>query len=53
MSEWTKVLELDHDRAIAAGSEEALADSIRGGADLRIGTQFLHGEHIDPSSDSD
>ena len=52
MSEWKTVLELDHERAIATGSEGALADAIRRGADLRIGTQFLHGEHIDPASDS-
>jgi hypothetical protein len=53
MAQWTKVLELDQSRAITAGSEKGLADAIRRGADLRIGTQFLHGEHIDPESDSD
>lgn len=53
MSEWMNVLELDQDRAVVAGSEGALVDAIRRGADLRIGTQFLHGEHIDPDSGSD
>ena len=53
MANWTKVLELDENRTIAVGSEQALADAIRRGADLRIGTRFLHGEHIDPTSDSD
>jgi hypothetical protein len=52
MAELTKVLELDHNRTITTGSEKALADAIRRGADLRIGTQFLHGEHIDPDSGS-
>ena len=53
MSEWTNVLELGSNRAVVAGSERALADAIRRGADLRIGTQFIHGEHIDPDSDSE
>ncbi len=53
MPVWTKALELDHDRVPAVGSDKALGDAIRRGADLRIGTQFLHGEHIDPGSDSD
>ncbi|MCC7420046.1 MAG: hypothetical protein IT428_07200 [Planctomycetaceae bacterium] len=34
------------------GSPEALADAIRRGADLRVYTEFRHGEHIDPSSPS-
>ena len=53
MPEWTDALHLDRDRAIAGGSTEALADAIRRGADLRIGTQFRHGEHINPASDSE
>lgn len=31
---------------------EDLATAIRHGTDLRILTEFLHGEHIDPNSDS-
>jgi hypothetical protein len=50
---WKKVLELDRDRRICCGNVEDLAAAIRRGADLRILTEFLHGEHIDPASDSD
>ncbi len=51
-SRWTCVLELDHGRSIANGSQAALREAIRGGADLRIYTEFRHNEHIDPSSDN-
>jgi hypothetical protein len=43
-------LRLNSDRSVREGSFEALAAAIRRGADLRIGTEFRHNEHIDPSS---
>lgn len=46
------VLELDMHRNIIGGSEEALHTAIKGGADLRIYTEFRHNEHIDTSSDN-
>lgn len=46
------VLTLNSDRSVRNGSASALADAIRRGADLRIGTSFRHNEHIDTSSDS-
>jgi len=46
------VLTLDSARAVTGGSPAALADAIRRGADLRIGTAFRHNEHIDPASPS-
>jgi hypothetical protein len=49
---WTCVLELDATRSVVAGSENTLVDAIRRGADLRIGTEFLHNEHIDVHSES-
>ena len=51
MEGWTNALELDQDRSVRAGSEAALQDAIRRAADLRIGTQFLHNEHVDVTSD--
>jgi len=51
MSKWTCVLELDSQRQLVAGSEAALRDAICEGADLRVGTGFLHNEHIDTTSD--
>ena len=52
MPRWTCVLELDASRGVVAGSGQALVDAIRRGADLRIGTEFLHNEHIDTHSTS-
>jgi hypothetical protein len=52
MTAWNCVLELSTDRVVRNGSPEALADAIRRGADLRVYTEFRHGEHIDPSSPS-
>ena len=49
---WTRALELGADRSIAAGSETALCDAVRRGADLRIYTEFRHNEHIDVTSDN-
>ncbi len=53
MTRWTCVLELDESRQIVAGSEAALCDAVRQGADLRVGTDFRHNEHIDTSSSND
>ena len=47
MFNWICALELDQDRQIIAGSEKALSDAVRRGADLRVGTTFRHNEHID------
>ena len=47
---WESVLELDSDRSVIAGSREKLREAIRGGADLRIYTEFRYNEHIDTSS---
>jgi hypothetical protein len=51
MSQWQAVLELDHNRTITGGSEAALCDAVRNGADLRVYTEFRHNEHIDVTSD--
>jgi hypothetical protein len=47
---WTSVLELDNRREITSGSQAALCDAIRRGADLRILTEFVYNEHIDTRS---
>ena len=47
MSDWNCALELDARRAVTSGSEGALRDAIRRGADLRIYTEFRFNEHID------
>jgi hypothetical protein len=52
VSDWICVLELDSERSITAGSQAALCDAIRRGADLRIYTEFRHNEHIDVTSDN-
>ena len=52
MSTWTCALELDSERRIVSGSEGALAQAISRGADLRVGTEFRHDEHIDVDSNS-
>lgn len=46
------ILELDSERRLLSGSEDALVHAIRKGADLRIYTEFLHNEHIDVSSEN-
>lgn len=53
MSKWKNVLELNKELRISNGSEKALIDAIRRGADLRIYTDFIHNEHIDTKSDID
>ncbi len=51
---WSRVLELSSSRQRVAGSEEELVGAIARAADLRVGTQFRHNEHIDTAStDSD
>lgn len=50
MSDWKCLLELDAQRQVVGGSEVALADAIRRGADLRINTEFRHNEHLDVTS---
>ncbi len=52
-SKWRCAVELDSQRTVTAGSNAALVDAIRRGADLQVQTAFLHCEHIDTSSDSD
>jgi hypothetical protein len=53
MATWKSVLELNRDLSIHEGSEKALRNAIRNGADLRIYTDFIHNEHIDTESDID
>jgi hypothetical protein len=50
MTKWISELELGSQRQMIAGSPEALCAAIRRGADLRIYTEFIHNEHIDPAS---
>jgi hypothetical protein len=52
MGSWRCVLELNSRRETISGSADDLAHAIRNAADLRIGTEFLHNEHIDVTSDS-
>jgi hypothetical protein len=49
---WTSALELNDRRETIAGSQATLCDAIRRGADLRIRTDFVYNEHIDPRSDN-
>ena len=51
MTEWTCVLQLDSQRKRVSGSKNALRDAIYAGADLRVGTEFLHNEHVDTGSE--
>jgi hypothetical protein len=53
MTQWQTVLELDCRRAVNSGSPEALVAALSRGADLRIYTEFIHNEHIDPASPND
>ncbi len=53
MNAWQCALELDNRRTVVDGSEAALCDAVRRGADLRIYTEFRHNEHIDVDSDDD
>ena len=51
MSQWRCVLVSDSARTVVDGTEKALVDSIRKGADLRICVEFIHNEHIDVGSE--
>jgi len=53
MTKWNCVLELDSRRDVTGGNSEALCAAIRRAADLRIYTEFIHNQHIDPASASD
>jgi len=53
MTKWVSVLELDSRREVTGGSSDALCAAIRRAADLRIYTEFIHNQHIDPTSASD
>ena len=53
MTKWKSVLELDRHREVTAGNPDALCAAIGRGADLRIYTEFIHNQHIDPTSASD
>ena len=49
---WKSALTLDAQRRPTDGSEKALVNAIRRGADLRIQTDFRFNEHIDTRSDN-
>ena len=53
MTKWVSALELDSRREVTRGNPDALCAAIRRGADLRIYTEFIHNQHIDPASPSD
>ena len=52
MSNWICALQLDTKCKIVAGSEDALCEAIRHGADLRVRLASIHNEHIDRDSDN-
>jgi hypothetical protein len=45
---WTVALELDPHRRVVGGSKQALVDALARGADLRMYTEFVFEEHIEP-----
>lgn len=53
MTKWHPVLALNSRREVINGSPGALCGAINRGADLRIYTEFIHNEHIDPTSAND
>jgi hypothetical protein len=53
VTKWRCVLKLDNRREVIGGSPEALQAAIRRAADLRIYTEFIHNQHIDPDSTND
>ncbi len=48
---WRCALALDNQERVTAGDEADLCRAIRGGADLRVYTEFLFEEHIAPDLD--
>ncbi len=46
---WTVALALDPRRQVIGGSKQALVDALARGADLRVYTEFLFQEHIEPA----
>ena len=50
MIQWENILELDRTRKVVQGNSASLCEAIKRGADLRIYTEFLYGEHIEPGS---
>ena len=48
MNGWACALELRPDRSVAGGSKAGLIDALGRGADLRVYTEFLFEEHIEP-----
>ena len=52
MTSWQTVLKLDSQRNLELGDATLLANAVRAGADLRVGTAFWHNEHVDPTSKS-
>jgi len=52
MTQWQCALELNSRREIVSGHPSRLSAAIGNAADLRIGTEFLHNEHIDVTSPS-
>ncbi|NUQ64933.1 MAG: hypothetical protein HUU20_20920 [Pirellulales bacterium] len=51
-SDWRCVMTLDDRRQLIAGDPNELRTAIARGADLRIYSEFIHNEHIDPKSTS-
>jgi hypothetical protein len=49
---WRAALELGADRSVTSGSVADLASAVARGADLRIYTEFLFEEHIQPGGDA-
>jgi len=47
---WRPVAVLDHKRTLRQGDWSDLVAAVRAGADLRMKSQFLHHEHIEPGS---
>lgn len=45
------MLKLDSQRNLESGDATFLANAIRAGADLQVGTAFQHNEHVDPTSE--
>jgi hypothetical protein len=53
MTTWQLALTLNSREEVTGGSPDALCSAISRGADLRIYTEFIHNEHIDPTSAND